>query len=181
MSIDYSGIQMLTPNDIKQEISFLFVHALATRLGYSFERTCIDRDSIDATICAKGKLPGSKGVILSPKIDVQLKATEQECSGIHIPFKISKKNYDDLRQNAMVPRVLVVIFLIPGINWVDYDVEKISLYGKGFWVSLKGMDAIENISDKTIYLNQTQRLTDEVIQQWMVSAANREELSHVLC
>lgn len=172
---------MLTPNDIKQEISYIYLHALATQLGYSMERTCIDRDSVDATICARGKIPGSKGIMRSPKIDVQLKATVQECSGNDIPFKIPKKNYDDLRHHALVPIVLIVVFLPPDRGWIDCDSEKILLYGKGYGTSLKGMDAIENLSNKTIYLNQSQRLTDEIIRQWMISAANREEISYVSC
>jgi hypothetical protein len=103
--------KMLTENGKKQEVSYIYLHALVTRLGFSLERTCVDMDSIDATICTKGKITGSKGMILSPKIDVQLKATEQKCAGDPIPFRISKKNYDDLRQHSMVPRIMVVLFL----------------------------------------------------------------------
>ncbi len=172
---------MLAPNDAKQEICYIYLHALVTYLRYSLERTCIDRDSVDATICARGKIPGSKGIILSPKIDVQLKTTSGECSRNPIPFKISKKNYNDLRQNAMVPRILIVLFLPADREWFNCDLEKILLYGKSYWVSLKGMDAVENHSDKTIYLDQSQRLTDEVIQHWMIAAANREEISYVSC
>jgi len=69
---------MLTQNGIKQEISFIYLHALVTRLGYSLERTSIDMDSVDATICARAKVIGSRGSVLSPKIDVQLKATERD-------------------------------------------------------------------------------------------------------
>src|ERR1700733_7426030 len=100
-SLDFST-QMLTSNDIKQEISYIYLHTLTVKLGYSMERICIDRDSVDATICSRGKIPGSKAIIRSPKIDVQLKATVRECSGNDIPFKISKKNYNELRQTAMV-------------------------------------------------------------------------------
>ena len=32
--------------------AYLYLHALVTRLGYSLERTSIDMDSVDATICA---------------------------------------------------------------------------------------------------------------------------------
>jgi hypothetical protein len=172
---------MLTANDIKQEVSYLYLHALVTRLGYSLERTCIDRDSVDATICSRGIIPGSKGNILSPKIDVQLKASAQECSGSLIPFGISRKNYDDLRQNSMVPKLLIVLFLPEDGVWLDCDLEKIVLYGKSYWMSLKGMSATGNALSVTVYLNQSQRLTVEMIQEWMVAAANREDISHVSC
>ncbi len=173
---------MLTSNDIKQEVSYVFLHALVTSLGYSLERCTIDRDSVDATICARGKIPGSRGVLQSPKIDLQLKATTQECSGNSISFSLSKKNYDDLRANTMVPRLLVVLFLPVGENgWFDADLEKILLFGKGFWTSLRGRESVENSSNKTIHLDQSQRVTPEAIQQWMIAAANREEISYVSC
>jgi hypothetical protein len=65
---------MLSPNSIKQEISYIYIHTLATRFGYSLEGIRIDMDSVDVTICGKGRIEGSKGILLSPKIDVQLKA-----------------------------------------------------------------------------------------------------------
>jgi hypothetical protein len=47
---------MLTSNGIKQEISHIYIHTLATRLGYSLEGVRIDMDSVDVTICAKGQI-----------------------------------------------------------------------------------------------------------------------------
>lgn len=172
---------MLTPNGIKQEISYIYVHALATRLGYSLEGVRIDMDSVDVTICAKGRIEGSRGILLSPKIDVQLKATKQTCSEDLIPFRISRKNYDDLRLHTMVPKILVVLFLPVEKDWFDFDLDKISVYGKGYWMSLKGIGQNDNHSSITVHLAQSQRLTDETIQQLMVAAANREELAYVSC
>ena len=138
-------------------------------------------DSVDATICARGRIEGSQGTVLSPKIDVQLKATQRECSGDPIPFSISKKNYDDLRQNTMVPKALIVLFLPPEMDWLGFDEDKILIYGKGFWMSLKGRKEGENHSAETIYLTQENRLTVESIRQLMISAANREDLAYVSC
>ena len=171
---------MLAPNDVKEQVSFIYLHALVTTLGYSFERTNMDRDSVDASICGKGQIPDSKGVVLSPKIEVQLKATTQE---VHtLSFRITKKNYDDLRQNTMVPRVLVVLFLpADDGSSIKWDLEKISLYGKAYWKSLKGMEAIANTANKTLHFEQSERLSCDVIKQWMISAANREEISYARC
>lgn len=179
--ITFWSKRVLKPNGIKQEISYIYLHALVTHLGYSLERTCIDMDSVDATICARGVVTHSKGILCSPKIDVQLKATERDCSEDSIPFSISKKNYDDLRQNMMVPKILIVLFLPVGKDWLNFDLEKISLYGKGYWKSLKGMEKRDNCSSITIHLSQSQRVTDETIQQLMIAAANREDLAYVSC
>jgi hypothetical protein len=81
----------------------------------------------------------------------------------------------------MVPRVLIVLFLPKKRDWFDLDQEKISVYGTAYWVSLKGMDVSKNSSGETIHLPQSQRLTDEAIQLWMIAAANREEIAYVSC
>ncbi len=172
---------MLTPNGIKQEISLIYLHTLATRWSYSFELTRVDMDSVDATICAKGKISGSRGILRSPRIELQLKATEQECHQEIISFSISKKNYDDLRQTTMVPRILVVLFLPVGMDWFAFDQEKIEIYGKAFWKSLRGEAESENKTSVTIHFSQVQRLNEETIQQLMIAAANREELAYVSC
>jgi hypothetical protein len=172
---------MLSPNSIKQEISYIYIHTLATRFGYSLEGIRIDMDSVDVTICGKGRIEGSKGILLSPKIDVQLKATKQECSDDSIALSLPKKNYDDLRANTMVPKILVVLFLPVEKDWFDFDEEKISLYGRGFWKSLRGLGESENRTSETIYMTQSQRLTDKTIQELMIAAANREDLAYVSC
>lgn len=170
---------MLTQNQIKQETSYLYLHAIAAHLGYSLETVRVDMDSVDATICSRGKIPGSKGTILSPKIDVQLKTSQRDCSRNQIPFQLSKKNYDDLRINTMVPKILIVLFLPMDKDWFHLDLEMLSIYGKGFWKSLKGMKDNYNESNVTIYLDQNQRLTDEIIRELMIAAANREDFAYV--
>lgn len=172
---------MLTANGVKQEVSFIYLQALVTRLGYSLERTSFDMDSVDATICSRGKIPGSNGSILSPKIDVQLKATEQKCSGDPFSFVISKKNHNDLCQCTMVPRILIVHFLPGGTEWFHWDPEKISLCCQAYWMCFKVMNETTNISGVTVHLSQSQRLTVETIQQWMIAVGNREEIAYASC
>ena len=115
------------------------------------------------------------------KIELQMKATEKECLGESIPFSISKKNYDDLRQLTMVPRILVVHFLPMGMNCFEYNPEKIGIYGKAYWKSLKGEAESENKSNVTVYFSQAQRISEGTIEQLMIAAANREEFTYVSC
>lgn len=139
-------------------------------------------DSVDATICAKGVIPGSERKLISPKIDVQLKATSQEKiknSASQIPFDISKKNYNELRSNTMVPRILIVLFLpSEEKDFFSFDEDKISLYGKGYWMSLKGMKKINNSSKVRIHIPEIQSLEKETIKELMICAANREDLAY---
>ena len=172
---------MLTPTAKKQEISYLHLHAIATHLGYSVERPIIDSDSVDATVCAKGRVEGSNGKLSSPKIDIQLKATEGDPDDELISFALHKKNYDELRQKTMVPRILVVLYLPKEKDWVNFDLEKIELYGKGYWMSLKGREEVQNQYNVTIHLPQSQRFTVSALHQLMIAAANREEFAYGSC
>jgi len=106
-----------------------------------------------------------------------LKATTQKCSGDSNSFKISKKNYDDLRQNTMVPRVLIVLFLPQREAWIECDLEKVLIYGMGYWVSLKGMQADKNDSNVTIHLPQSQILSSTTLQQWMTAEMKPDDAS----
>jgi hypothetical protein len=148
---------------------------------YSLEFIRTDMDSVDVSICAKGKVESSRGILSSPKIDVQLKASRRECSEDLISFSLPKKNYNDLRMNTMVPKILVALFLPVDKDWFDFDLDKISLYGKAYWMSLKGLKESDNRTSETIYIAQSQRLTDKTIQELMISAANREDLAYAPC
>ena len=172
---------MLGPNDVKEKISYIHLDTLVTSLGYSLDRPRIDRDSVDATISAKGIIPGSNGYIRSPKIDVQLKSTGQVYFENSVTFKLPKKNYDDLRQNTMVPRILIILVIPEENGWFAWDLEKVLLYGKGYWKTLKGMEEIKNSTSRTVCFDQSDRLNVEVIKRLMIAAANREEFSYVSC
>jgi Domain of unknown function (DUF4365) len=172
---------MLTPNGIKQEISFAYIHLLALRLGYSVEIVRTDMDSVDVSICAKGKIKGSKGLILSPKIDVQLKTTKRECSQYPISFNLPQKNYNELRMNTMVPRMLGVVFLPVDRDWFDFDLGKITLDAQAYWMSLKGLNENDHRVSTTIYFSEAQMLDEKTLHELMISAANREDIAYASC
>jgi hypothetical protein len=64
----------LTENDVKEEPSYAYVHAVASRAGYACETVRKDRDSIDLHICARGRLH-PESTRLSPHLGVQIKAS----------------------------------------------------------------------------------------------------------
>lgn len=102
---------MLSENDIKEELSYAYVHAVAARASFACERISKDRDSIDVTIRAKGRLH-EESIFLSPSIDLQLKATSiGEFQDDHLIHDLPIKNYDDLRQHSAAPRLLIVLAL----------------------------------------------------------------------
>src|SRR5882672_4172606 len=71
---------MLTENDIKEELSYAYVHAVASRAGFGWDRISKDRGSVDVVISADGGFPDD-AVVQHAVIQVQLKATSQIVNG----------------------------------------------------------------------------------------------------
>ena len=95
-------------NEQKQQLSIAYLHAVAAQAGYACQPVSVDEDSVDVTIAASGETH-----LLSPKLEVQLKATSRQnfLKEEHLAFPLIMKNYDDLRKESLVPRILVVLFL----------------------------------------------------------------------
>lgn len=171
---------MLLPNDVKEELSYVYAHAIATKVGYSTERRFKDRDSVDIMLCAKGKLDPSS-TLIAPRLELQLKATSQELSGAEFPFSLSIKNYSDLRENTMVPKILVVYSLPQEENeWVQCTPELLALKGKAYWKNLRGADICENQTTKTIYISKSNIFNHDTLKKLMILASKSEELPNAL-
>jgi hypothetical protein len=94
----------VTDNEQKQQLSIAYVHAVAARAGFSCERPSVDDDSVDVVIGASGSVH-DKALILSPRIELQLKATAQdELNNGHLAFPLPIKNYAALAGCPATPR-----------------------------------------------------------------------------
>lgn len=93
----------------KEQFSNTYVRAIVSVAGYSTYRPEVDDDSVDIGIAARG----GKGVIISPRLELQLKCTQRDILyDSSVRYQLNLKNYNDLRVNALVPRILVVV-LVP--------------------------------------------------------------------
>ena len=113
-------------------------------VGYTTSKPNIDRDSIDLQIHAGGDR--------RPALDLQLKATtifpeNQEDS---LPFRLSIKNYNDLRGETQTPRLLVIVDL-PEDNeqWMSVTDQELRLRRRAFWLSLQHGYG-EEVNNKTV-------------------------------
>lgn len=169
---------MLSDNDVKEEWSYLYAHAAATHNAYSIERVLKDRDSIDITVCAKGKIDPTS-FFSSPRIEIQLKGTSQEISGDEFPFPLSIKNYNDLRVHSMIPRLLVV-FSLPDLHKdrVCFAPEYLTLNGRAFWLSLAGYNDSDNKENKTVHIPVKNTFDDSSLKKLMILASRREAFNN---
>jgi hypothetical protein len=159
----------LDENGIKQELSYAYVHAVASRCGFTLVRPPSDVDSIDVEIHGKGRLdPASK--ILSPSVHLQLKATVVEApkpksradkgnaSGNGVPddayaFPLEIKNYNELRGNRLTPRLLVVLFLpVKDGHWLSHSEKGLTARRCAYWCSLRDLPDVPNETKKTVYV-----------------------------
>ena len=127
---------LLTVPDQKEWLSLVYVKALAARAGFVTSVPEPDRDSVDLRIQAGGPR--------RPALDLQLKATAalaKPRAGF-VPFRLTIKNYDDLRTETQTPRLLVV-FELPRRKscWMTVTAEKLVLRRRAYWLSLQQGDA----------------------------------------
>ena len=96
---------LLTDPDQKEGLSLVYARAVAARAGFLTSVPEPDRDSVDLRIQAGGPR--------RPALDLQLKTTVdlgEPQAGV-LPFRLSTKNYNDLRILTQTPRLLVVLEL----------------------------------------------------------------------
>ena len=139
---------LLTAADRKEGLSLVYAKALATRAGYSTSVPSPDRDSIDLRIQAGGPR--------HPALDLQLKATvnlRRTRAGI-LRFRLSIKNYDDLRAETQTPRLLVVLELPKDeLRWLTVTPESLVLRRCAYWLSLqKGHDKVVRQESVTVHI-----------------------------
>jgi len=168
---------MLTNNHIKAELSNAYVQAIAARNGFSMEFTRNDFDSVDVTICGKGKL-SIESLLHSPKIDIQLKSTINWVINENtISYNLSLKNYNDLIVETTVPRILVLLCLPNDeIDWLIHSVESLILKKCAYWVSLKGLPKSENESNQTIKIPINNVFSPKAIKELMIKVSKQEDI-----
>ena len=135
---------LLTGPDQKEALSRVYVKALAACAGFSTSVPEPDRDSVDLRIQAGGAR--------RPALDLQLKATTDfaEPRGGSLRFRLTIKNYRDLRDETQTPRLLVVLELPEDESrWMTVTSEELVLRRRAYWLSLQ-RDHEEIVDQKTV-------------------------------
>ena len=154
---------LITVPDEKEGLSLLYTKALATRAGYSTSTPLPDRDSVDLRIQAGGPR--------RPALDLQLKATvglAQPRSGI-LPFRLTIKNYDDLRVATQTPRLLVVLDLPEDESqWMTVTTEELILRRRAYWMSLQqGHDELIGQQSVSVHIPERNLFNVEALHALM--------------
>lgn len=168
---------MLSHNDIKEQLSLAYVHAVAARAGFAVEKTTVDRDSIDVQIRSRGRLTET-ATIHSPYLDLQLKAHVLDpLPSERFHFDLPIKNYRDLTARCATPRILVV-FVMPEADaeWLACSEDALVLKRSAYWVSLFGRQLSENAATQRVWLPRAQVFDPESLRRLLVMVGEEQVL-----
>ncbi|UWU27281.1 DUF4365 domain-containing protein [Rhizobium sp. WSM1274] len=156
-------MQPLTSQHIESELSYAYLHAVASAAGMACDICGRHEDNAgaDARIVAWGPFQNG-GYRTEVELKVQLKATIRPPTLTNERFSYGLKGirrYDDLRAETLtIPRILVVLFLPPDSGeWIHHSEEALVLRKCAYWVSLRGAKASLNDTSQTIYIPASQR------------------------
>jgi hypothetical protein len=174
---------MLTDQNIESELSYAYLHAIASRGGIVCESAGrhSDEAGVDAVLRVKGKL-ANDSVLTQFTVDVQLKATKQvpvEQDGKY-SHSLKVKNYDELRStNTGAPQLLVVLFLPADANtWLEHSEDCLVARRCAYWLSLRS--ALEtDQGSKTVYIPRANLLSVDALRTLMTRFSKMEVLDYV--
>jgi len=158
---------LLSASDQKEALSRVYVRAVAARAGYVTTDRDFDRDGVDLGIEAGGNM--------RPKLDVQMKATENlgAPKGEHFHFPLKAGNYDKLRIDTQTPRILVVLDLPKDSSqWMTVTEESLVLRRRAFWLNLRGCDEKSNQSSVTVQIPRGNLFNVDSLHRLMQQSRN---------
>lgn len=143
---------VLTQPDREEALSRAYVAAVVAGAGYTLSAQDFDRDGVDVQVRAGGNM--------RPSIDIQLKATvqlDQNKENV-VKYPLRRHNYDLLREETMVPRILVVLDLPrEESQWVSISAEELVLRRCAYWADIKDFPETDNKSSVTITIDRNNR------------------------
>ena len=173
---------MLTDNQIKEDLSFAYVCAIAAQAGFAAEFKRRDMDGIDLRIESAGRLD-AKSILLSPALDIQLKATaEQRLShdGEHFVFDLRKRNFDLLRGQYATPRILVVLFLRRIVEaegrYIHQTEASLSIPKCAYYVHLNQLSDLDNHESVTVYIPKSNIFSPDYLTEILTAISKQEKL-----
>ncbi len=176
---------MLTEQNIEAELSYAYLHAVATRGGFGCSSASrhLDDVSVDAQIHEDGRMLAGDSIHASFALHVQLKATRVlpvEQNG-RFSFSLPIHRYNRLRETRLViPRIMVVLYLPPDpAEWLRHSEDALIAKRCAYWVSLRGAPASENAGHQTVYIPRTQMLSIESLTEIMTRCSRDEEINYV--
>lgn len=139
----------------KEQLSVAFVHAIATRGGYTIGNWNVDKDGVDVTLRHRGLM-----------VDLQLKCT---CSPIQTregySYPLDASTYDKLRERERsAPGYLGLVIAPRDVEeWIKHDPKEVLLACHGYWARIQDRDDPATGETKSITLPDLQVLDTDAM------------------
>jgi hypothetical protein len=166
----------LPENELKEELSYAYVHTLAARAGFSCDRPGKDRQSTDVIVNSEG-LACEDALLRQAHLGLQLKATARELpEGDFITFSLPINNYNDLRIRNAYPKLLVVFVLPPNSQHWQHHLAEEELISRrcAYFLNLFGQPEVPNTDSRTVHIPRANLLTLESLQSLMAQSSRLE-------
>jgi hypothetical protein len=134
----------------KEQFSVAFLHALATRFGYTVAQWRPDKDGVDGTLRCCGLM-----------VDLQLKCTSSPLTySDGFKYVLDKKTYDKLRcADRSAPGYLALMVVPKDVQaWILHKPKHLLIACQAYWSCLQDMSDEASGDTKTIYLPSIQTL-----------------------
>jgi hypothetical protein len=176
---------VLTEQNIEAELSYAYLHAVATRGGFScsYSHRHLDDVGVDAQIHEDGRMLAADSLHASFTLHVQLKATRVipiEQAGRY-SFSLPVRQYDRLRETRLViPRIVVVLYLpADPAEWLRHSEDALIAKRCAYWVSLRAAPTSDNPGHQTVYIPRAQVLSITSLTEIMTRCSRDEEINYV--
>ena len=132
-----------------EQFSLAYIRAVAAQSGYQVTRPEPDLDSVDGVLMASfGR---------RPRIEFQAKSTSRDVlrtDGIRFPIPV--KNYNELRADTRIPRILIVVLMPQEIHqWIHQTTDELCLRHCAYWLSLEGQPSVSSTSSVSVTIPTT--------------------------
>jgi hypothetical protein len=157
----------MTEEQQKEQFSAAYVRAVAAAARVNVYRPEVDADSVDIGFAVRS----IAGNPQSPRLEAQLKCTGENDGGeANLRFELKIKNYNELRGEHYVPRMLIVVVVPKSqLDWLTQDYKSLALHRCGYWLSLQDMPETTNTNSVTVTIPRTQMFTVEALRQYLSS------------
>ncbi len=169
----------LREDDIKSELSYAYLHAVASRAGCECQATGRHSDGmgVDARLITQG-IFAPPPALTRVQVDVQFKETSQPVQTVRgrWAFPVEVGLYEKLRPTTLPCQTLLVLLLLPPqpAEWLKGSPRALTLKRCAYWVSLRGAAESGNTTTQTVYWPNSNRFTVDSLSDRVRRLARNE-------
>src|SRR4051794_31613479 len=175
---------LLTENNIKAELSYAYLHAVASRAGCEAVVSGRHRDGagVDAVISARERF-APDSIYTDFSIDVQLKATSDEPvldERGRYSFSLRLDHYNKLRDAERQSALVLVVLYLPSdpAHWLVQTADGLLARRCAYWVGLRGAPESPNRTSQTVYLPSGSLFSVEALRSVLTRASRGDLIDH---